>query len=1142
MTLSLGASSQGISYPDSSVLSYGNWYKFAISSSGLYKITYEDFISMGVKPEEIKSQNLSIYGNGALPINVDNSLNNTTDLIENSIYVYDPNNNFAQGGYVIFYAQGGNKLNYDKNKRTWSFKLNPYTDLSYYFVTFNDSIGEKKRVETIDNTSLLCDTTINYARDFSLSKQEISNIEEAGQQWVGKQLANQKAEQYPLDIRNAFTDDNNLLIKPASLQYRLVTKTPTNAYFIFNFNNILTDTIHFSALTSSGEAIKQEKLVEKEITQLNITNNRANITFNGEALSKGWLDYIIVNYDKSLRYNYPSILQYSTTEFLSLNLNVEHIISNVLNQNLVVWDVTNFKNPVSILGTYNSNEKTYSIKLNSDSLKNIVAFNYNSSFGTIKPIGKVENQNLHGTEAVDYVIITNPLFVEQAERLALLHREHNNTTTKVVTTEQIYNEFSSGNPDFLAYREYLRMLYKKYLPIGKNPKNVVLFGDGTFDNKNILKYNNNFILTFQADNTSTSKDLHPCEDFLGYLSDSAKGKYDYRYRDSLMIGIGRMPINSIEQAKLLVDKSERYLLKEDIFKESNVTDWRNYSVLTADDNDGGADYIFVQHAENIYNQTKAEQPQINAIKIYSDAYRQNASSSGNTYPDASKAINQQMKKGCLIFNYVGHGSEDHLSSERLITITDMVSWNNFYSMPLMITSTCEFARFDMVYKPSAAEEALNSENGGMIAIISASRPIGSDDAMNRNFHRYTLEKLPNHTTRTFGQAFSATKNDKTIPMNTDKRSVVLLGDPALRISLPKYEVITTSIDGIDPQIKNDTLRALANVTIKGKIVDDSSNIVNNFNGKIIITLFDKSSNYYTLNNENNGSVLEFEQQKNAINKGRADVINGEFTYSFTMPKDIAYNYGYGKLSYYAYGDSVDAGGYCNSFVVGGIDNSVVIQETRPDIKLFVGDSNFISGGITNENPELFAIVSDEIAINTVGSGLGHDITARLDNAANTFILNDYFEEDLNQENRGYIRFPFYSLTEGEHTLTLKVWNIFNFSSSKTITFNVISKNKETFKNLRNYPNPFKDYTNFFLEHNQNEKILSCQIQIFNSTGQMVKKINVNNPSQGYTIGPIRWDGTADGGEKLKQGVYIYRILINKSNSSEYTKSQKLVIF
>lgn len=1141
MTLSSGLYAQSISYPDSSVLAHGDWYKFSISSSGLYKLTYNDFIAMGVPASQINSSNLSIYGNGGRPISTNSSLCTHSDLLENSIYVHDPNNNFSQGGYVIFYGEGGNTWNFNKEEDTWSFNLHPYSDQYYYFVTFNDSIGEKKRISSSSNQNLVADTSAISTRDFFLSKQELVNIFESGRLWLGKQFSNNKIEEYPLDIKTPLVDENNNLIKPAIIEYKPAAQSETTTSFVFNYNNVLIDTIIFLPVITNAGAHPNDKIIRKVTNSIRNVNNKVSVSFQGESLSKGWLDYILVNYDRKLQYTAPLILKYKTTEFLGTNKVVKNIISNVQNENVVVWDVTNWINPTHIIGNYNSNAKTYDFNLVSDSLRDVVVFNYNSNFNTIKPIGKVINQNIHASEPVDYVIITHPLFLEQANRLAEIHKEHNNLITRVVTTEQIYNEFSSGTPDFLAYKEYLRMLYNKYKAEGKNPKNVLLFGDGTFDNKNILKYNNNFVLTYQLDNKSLANEHFPAEDFLGYLSPNAKGLLPMSLRDTLLIGIGRFPVSTIEQAEVLVDKSERYLLKKDILTNDKITDWRNYSVLTADDADPG-DHYFIKDVENIFEQTNLQQPQINAVKIYSDAYKQYASSSGNTYPDASKAINQQMKKGCLIFNYVGHGSEDHLSSERLITITDIMGWTNYNSLPLMITSTCSFARFDMVDKPSAAEYSLYSRNGGMIALISASRPIYANDMMNKRFHQYILETNENNQTRTFGEAYAVTKNDRSIsPVSSDQRCVILLGDPALRISLPKYKIVTTSINGIDPEIENDTLRALSNVSISGKIMDADSNFIDDFNGEIQITLFDKSSKYYTLDNEDNGSRLEFEQQKNILHKSKTKVENGLFSHSFTMPKDIAYNYGYGKLSYYAYSDSSDATGYCDKFVVGGIDNNVVIEETRPIVRLYIGDSNFRSGGITNENPELFAIVSDKIAINTVGSGLGHDLTATLDNAANTFILNDFFEQDEFDANKGYIRFPFYSLSEGEHTLTLKAWNIFNFSSSATIRFNVISKNEETFANLKNFPNPFKNTTNFFIEHNQNTKIKSAEIQIFNTSGMRVKTIPINNPSMGYTIGPIEWNGTTDGGQKLKAGIYIYRMLINKDDGKEYSESKKLVI-
>jgi hypothetical protein len=332
------------------------------------------------------------------------------------------------------------------------------------------------------------------------------------------------------------------------------------------------------------------------------------------------------------------------------------------------------------------------------------------------------------------------------------------------------------------------------------------------------------------------------------------------------------------------------------------------------------------------------------------------------------------------------------------------------------------------------------------------------------------------------------------------------------------------------------------MTIEGEITDHANNIIHDFNGKVEITLLDKASNYYTLDNEGLNTDIEFEQQKNILHKGITQVENGKFTYTLTVPKDIAYNYGKGKLSYYAQTTTTDAAGYCDDFIIGGIDTTVIITETRPNIQLFINDTNFINGGITDENPKLFAIVSDEIAINTVGSGLGHDIMARLDNAANTFVLNDYFEVDSENPNKGTITFPFNNLSNGKHTLSLKVWNIFNFSSDAQITFVVNSLEDGEVMQLKNYPNPFTFNTQIILEHNQANFVEEATLLIFNQDGRLITTMDVTPYIGTYSIGPITWEGTTEGDEKLSNGIYFCRMQLKTQNDKITTPTQKIVIF
>ncbi len=1114
------AKAQSVSYPDSSVLAHGNWYAVSIPSNGIYKLTHSDFVALGVPEEEINFDNLSIFGSDGKAISEINADYLHSDLIERAVFV---NNQGSK--YALFYAQNTTSLSYDAQTQSFNFKLHPYSDLSTYFITFSPEIGDKKRIEQTSPTEIESTTTTSTARDVFIHKRELTNLLGSGRNWVGENFSSlSPTVSIPMNLPNIDTTEQ------IKITLTLLNESETSSSFDCRLNNKSLGTIPIVKTPNDYAAAYATKEFS---TKVSSENNTLKLTFNGSAVAKGKLDYVKTNYTKRLRYN-NSYLQFYTTAELGSEQTVTYIISNVRTNNLRIWDID--QNEAVALSDYSLENDTLRLNVGAQRLHNIV-ISSGSNFQTPILKGKVENQNLHGWEATDFVIVTAPQFLEQAERLAELHRQYDGINVKVATTQQVYNEFSSGTRDMLAIRELMRMLYSKYSPIGQEPKNLLLFGDGTFDNKNILKYNNNFIPTYQSENSLIDAGTSfTTDDVLAYLSPYATADI----RDTLLIGIGRMTANDTTQAGIMVDKCERYITKADI-REGEWGDWRNSITLTADDADTWGERYFIENAEDIYYALKESNPILNMEKIYSDAYKQYASSSGATYPDASKAINQRMKKGCLLFNYVGHGSDNHLSSERLITITDITTWNNKNALPLFITSTCEFTRFDQVDKQSAGEFVLSSENGGGIGLISAARKIPSRSEINTNLHHFAVMQ-ENGKGLTFGEIFARSKNATQLVV--EERSFVLFGDPALRISLPQYGVRTTKINTNTLSDTNnlDTIRALSNMLIEGEIVDINGERVSNFDGKVQITLFDKASNYRTLDNEGLNTDIEFEQQKNILHKGVVSVSSGYFSYSLTLPKDIAYNYGKGKISYYAQNDSTDAAGYCTDFIVGGLDTTVIITETRPDIRLFINDTLFRNGGITDENPELFAIVSDSIAINTVGSGLGHDIMARLDNAANTFILNDYFEPEGESSTVGTIRFPFSNLTEGIHTLSLKVWNIFNFSSEAQITFEVCSSKRGNEMVLKNYPNPFSESTKILLEHNQSNSILEAELQIFSQRGELVLQEDLTPLISAYTVGPFYWNGTTQGGAVLGNGVYFARMRLKTTSDEITTSTQKIVIF
>ena len=1131
LVISLGLNAQAVDYPEKSVLNSGTWYSVSVSSDGIYKLTYNDFISLGVAAEEIDFDNLSIYGNTGKAISEINAEYTFSDLKENAVYVN------KQEKYVLFYAQATTQTVYDATNQSFSFQLHPYATETKYFITFDKSIGEKKRISPVTDIPAQYTQTYNTAKDYVFYKRELYNLARSGRYWFGEKFLPVAADvQIPVSLPNITSE------VPAEIRIQLLANSSQPSSYDIKLNNQELGNLQITT-PYTNETAHAGIFTTK--TNISSASNNISLHFNSNVTTaEGWLDYILVNYTKTLSFNNNYLKFYSLP--MEDNQTIRYQIDNVRSSNVMVWDVTDATRVTSIENT-ELNNNILSFNVNTDTLRSIIVLT-GSTFPAPTLEDTVLNQNLHGIDTAEFVIITHHKFINQAERLAEIHRQYDNISVAVVELQQVFNEFSSGTKDFLAMREFIRMMYNK--SAGKYPENVLLFGDGTFDNKNILQYNNNYIPTYQSDAFNNSGDKNfTSDDVLAAIGMTATNST----YDSLFVGIGRFPVNDTNTANIIVDKCLRYISRADLSNNENG-DWRNAVMLTSDDMDELYEKYFRDNAEHIYYQIDETNPGLNVQKVYEDAYKEYNSSSGSTYPDASNAVNDRMKKGCLLFNYLGHGSPDHLSSERLITITDITSWDNYNKLCLMITSTCEFNRFDLAEKQSAGEYILTSENGAGIGLIAAARKISSNDPINKSLFRFALEKQSNGKTLTFGQVMQYSKNLVNSGyygnrLATSERSITFIGDPALRLSLPMYNVRTlkineSSYNGTSGFDHEDTIRALSTVTVQGEIIDEKGNRINDFNGKIQVSLYDKKTIYYMLNNSNlnlTKEQLAFEQQNNILHKGTAEVTNGFFTHTFTVPKDIAYNYGNGKLSYYAQTDSTDAAGYCTDFILGGIDtNNSDFDISHPEISLYLNDTNFVSGGLCDENPKLYAVILDSIPVNTVGTGLGHNIVARLDNAANTFILNDYYTEDSENKNIGYITYPFTNLSEGEHTLTLKVWNIYNFSAEKTITFTVTSSDSKEYQTI-NYPNPFKNETSIELRYNQPQTINSAYIKIFNQQGAIVSEFDISDKIGDYTVGPIHWNGTTTGGAIVQSGIYFYTIIINTTDGDKIVRGNKMIM-
>jgi len=762
-------------------------------------------------------------------------------------------------------------------------------------------------------------------------------------------------------------------------------------------------------------------------------------------------------------------------------------------------------------------------------LREFIAFD-NSDFFTSAFVEEVANQNLHGTAVVDYIIVSHPDFISEAERLQTFHSEFSGLKTIIVTPQQIYNEFSSGKQDLSAIRDFVRMLYERAAD-GEKPRYLLLFGDASYDFKNRISYNTNFVPTYESDESLHYISSYATDDYLGYL-DPDEGSLR---TDLLDIGIGRFVVATAEEAKSAVDKSIHYATSQ-----QTVGDWRNVVTFVADDEDGNS---HLSQAEQLAAMVADSYHTYNVDKIYIDSYTQVSTQGGQRYPDVNEAINSRVEKGSLIMNYTGHGGEVSWAHERILEISDINGWSNMDKLTVMVTATCEFARYDDPGRVSAGELVFLNPNGGGISLFTTARATfgGSNLSLNKGFYTYVFEKV-NGEHYAMGDLIKLAKLESEAN-ETNDRKFVLLGDPALKIAYPVYNIETTAINNVSKRSGPDTLNALSTVVISGKITDGAKNIVSDFNGTLYSVVYDKESTETTLGQDYPSSQpTTFTLRKNVIYKGKTTVENGLFEFSFIVPKDIAYQYGFGKISYYANQDLTDASGFDDNVMIGGFNDSGTTDDEGPVLRLYMNDESFRNGNVTNQNPVLVAHVSDESGINTVGNGIGHDIVAILDgDTEKPFILNDFYETDLDGYQLGTVEYPFFDLSPGEHEVKLKIWDVFNNPSEAYLKFVVFDENQLVISNLMNRPNPFTEKTYFVFNHNKPDQAIDISINIYDLSGRLVTTIIDQSSNGGFYSTPYEWEGTSMGGSKLKGGLYIYRVDVIDSDGNSGTSVGKLII-
>ena len=706
----------------------------------------------------------------------------------------------------------------------------------------------------------------------------------------------------------------------------------------------------------------------------------------------------------------------------------------------------------------------------------------------------------------------------------------------MVAVDKIFNEFSSGIADPVAIRDFVKMYFDKNASTPANrPKYLLLFGGASFDYKNRIANNTNLIPAYQSKIYLDPLSTFTSDDFFGFLDDNEDVNSGL-ITNLLDIGIGRVPAKNAEEAKNYADKVIAY------YADESFGPWRNNISFIADDEDNN---LHLQDAELITGTVSANQV-FNIQKIYLDAFQQESGSAGSRYPSVNETINNRIENGTLVFNFIGHGGAARLAEEVVLDQPMINSWNNSNRLPLFVTATCDFAPYDNPFINSIGENILLRPKAGGIAMMTTTRLVFSfsNRIMNNNYMLFAMQPGANGKYRSLGEAVMAAKNYtyQTSGDVTNNRKFTLLGDPALTLAFPQFKIRTTRVNFIDPLIQADTLSAGEKVVVEGEITDNNGAIIASLNGTVYPVVFDKPQVITTKANDPGSQQTSFQQQSNILFKGKASVANGKFSFSFKVPKDINYQYGQGKISFYADDGTIDGSDFFNGFVVGGSGGVVDNDKEGPEIKGWLNDEKFVNGSIVNQNAILILKLADSSGINTSGSGIGHDITVMLDNNSNQiFNLNDYYEADLDRYGQGYARFQLPQLEPGIHSLKIKAWDVLNNSSEFILDFSVVNDDELVIDHVLNYPNPFTTKTQFWFEHNKPGQDLLVQVHIFSLSGKMVKRIEKTINTSGNRSTEVDWDGRDDFGDKIGRGVYLYRLKVFCNGSKPRTVIEKLVI-
>ena len=1111
-------------YAPESKLANGKWVKISVEESGIYHITTDDIRSWGLGTD---LSQIHIFGYGGAPLSETMLGDNYVDDLPQVPIV-------RAGEHILFYAQGPTTWKYLNDNLQQLQVQHPYSQTGCYLVT-NDARFNDIDITKAQNapTGPLKNTYIERI----YHEEEYVNPGETGRTFLGESFVTNRSQTFKFDL-NGLVNGSTVKVYPVFA----AQTTGASSSVAYSYNNAECPQVGADNMAVTLNLAHNHYELAQSIKKFTLDGTdkldfKVDFTCRG-TVHEARLDFITVNYERQLSLKNGSLafgLNYAGSD-TTYQLTGGDATTRV-------WDVTRPFAPVQMNVKMTDGIATFSPA--ESGRREFIAFVESSnSYSSPKYEGEVANQNIHAQATPDMIIISPSAYLEQAQRVADLHEQHDGFRVLVLDHEKVYNEFSSGTHDAMAYRRLCKMFYDR----GKSEDGhwlqyLLLFGGGNYDNRligansNLLDYPK--LLTWQSESSANEDGSITTDDYFAVLGDGTSCSPS----DRLSIAPGRMIVKSVEEARTAVNKLEKYITKP------SYGSWKNQIMFVADDENNG------DHMKDSKSMIAAVRANGGENMIYNyvfiDAFTNVSNGGPRNYPDARNKMYTSLNEGVLWWNYVGHASTQNWTGEGLLMRSDVENLLYYKHLPVLFAATCEFTRFDNATLSSGERMFLNP-NGGAIAVICPARVayIYENGFFSKAVGSHIFEGDATGRPSRIGDIIQKAKNDISTSHNNNRRYFVF-GDPAMRLAYAPLQARIETING-EPVGQEGhepfTFKGRESVEFGGKIIGLDGEVATNFDGAIISTLFGPEQSVTTHGYGKEGAKITYEDRPNRLAITVDTVIGGEFTVRVIIPSEVNNeydNYRHALINLYAYDsrDTLEAMGSNSDFYIYGYEDEEVADTIGPDIiTMGLNNDYFVDGSDINESPLLLATIADESGVNFSQAGIGHSMTLTLDGTTSYNDLVSYYTPMYAEEGTlGSISYQLSELPAGMHTLRLRVWDVYNNVNEKTITFNVIQGLAPEIADIYSLFDGTAGETSFYVKHNRPDAVVSVTIEVYDLMGRPVWRTTQSGRSDMFTSTPVTWDLLDSGGRRVPRGIYVYRATITTDGVQVATKSKKLAV-